>query len=78
MFNNSEGERSNPNEDELLEYKEKYRGLSEAAFESIFISEKGLCLDQNKTAEKMLLEILIVHVENRDVTLETIIKKSIL
>ena len=40
-------------EDALLESKERYRGLSEAAFESIFISEKGLCIEQNSTAEKM-------------------------
>ena len=41
------------NEEELKENKEKYRGLSEAAFESIFISEKGLCIEQNQTAEKI-------------------------
>ncbi len=40
-------------EEELEENKEKYRGLSEAAFESIFISEKGLCIEQNQTAEKV-------------------------
>ncbi|MFZ4401631.1 MAG: PAS domain S-box protein [Bacteroidales bacterium] len=40
-------------EAELEEGREKYRGLSEAAFESIFISEKGLCIEQNKTAEKI-------------------------
>ena len=39
-------------EEELEESREKYRGLSEASFESIFISEKGLCIDQNQTAEK--------------------------
>ena len=38
---------------ELEESREKYRGLSEAAFESIFLSEKGICIEQNKTAEKM-------------------------
>ncbi len=38
---------------DLEESREKYRGLSEAAFESIFISEKGLCIEQNKTAEKI-------------------------
>ena len=37
--------------DLLEESREKYRALSEAAFESIFISEKGLCIEQNKTAE---------------------------
>ena len=36
----------------LDENREKYRGLSEAAFESIFISERGICLEQNCTAEQ--------------------------
>ena len=40
-------------EGELEESREKYRGLSEATFEAIFISEKGLCVEQNQTAEKM-------------------------
>ena len=31
----------------------KLRALSEAAFEAIFISEKGICLGQNLTAETM-------------------------
>ena len=35
----------------LEEISEKYRGLSEASFESIFISEKGVCIEQNLTAE---------------------------
>ena len=39
-------------ESELEENRQKYLGLSEAAFESIFISEKGLCIEQNQTAEK--------------------------
>jgi len=39
-------------EEELKERKEKYRGLSEAAFESIFLSEKGICIEQNQTAER--------------------------
>ncbi|MFZ4401630.1 MAG: PAS domain S-box protein [Bacteroidales bacterium] len=38
---------------ELEESREKCRRLSEAAFESIFISENGFCLEQNKVAEKM-------------------------
>ncbi len=38
---------------ELEESREKYRGLSEASFEAIFISEKGLCIEQNQAAEKM-------------------------
>ena len=40
-------------EAELEESREKYRGLSEAAFESIFISEKGICIEQNQSAEKI-------------------------
>lgn len=40
-------------EDELKESKEKYRGLSEATFDSIFISEKGICVEQNQAAEKI-------------------------
>ncbi len=40
-------------EAELEEGRERYRGLSEASFEAIFISEKGLCIEQNKTAELM-------------------------
>jgi PAS domain S-box-containing protein len=39
--------------EELEEKKEKYRGLSEASFDAIFISEKGFCTEQNQTAEKM-------------------------
>jgi PAS domain S-box-containing protein len=37
----------------LEEISEKYRGLSEASFEAIFISEKGLCIEQNLAAELM-------------------------
>ena len=37
----------------LEESREKYRGLSEASFESIFLSEKGLCIEQNQAAELM-------------------------
>ncbi|MEI6138376.1 MAG: PAS domain S-box protein [Mariniphaga sp.] len=40
-------------ESELEENREKYRGLSEATFESIFLSEKGRCIEQNLTAEKI-------------------------
>ncbi len=40
-------------EEELVENREKYQGLSEASFESIFISVKGLCIEQNKAAEEM-------------------------
>ena len=38
--------------EELEESNEKYRGLSEAAFESIFLSERGICIEQNLTAQK--------------------------
>jgi PAS domain S-box-containing protein len=37
----------------LEESREKYRGLSEASFESIFLSEKGICIEQNQAAELM-------------------------
>lgn len=37
----------------LVESEERYRGLSEASFEAIFISEKGVCLEQNLTAERL-------------------------
>ncbi|MFZ4621969.1 MAG: PAS domain S-box protein, partial [Bacteroidota bacterium] len=40
-------------EDALEESREKYRGLSDAAFESIFLSERGVCIEQNAMAEKM-------------------------
>ena len=40
-------------EAELEESREKYQGLSDAAFESIFISENGICVEQNRTAEKI-------------------------
>ena len=40
-------------QEELQEKEEKFRGLSEAAFESIFISENGTCIEQNQMAEKM-------------------------
>ena len=40
-------------EEAIKESEERYRGLSEAAFEAIFISEKGVCLEQNSIAEKM-------------------------
>lgn len=40
-------------EDAMEENREKYRGLSEAAFEAIFISENGRCLEQNSRAQEM-------------------------
>ncbi len=33
--------------------EERLQTLSDASFEAIFISEKGVCLDQNQTAERM-------------------------
>ncbi len=40
-------------EESLEENREKFRGLSEAAFEAIFISENGKCLEQNSRAQEM-------------------------
>ena len=40
-------------EEDFRESQEKYRGLSEASFEAIFFSEKGVCIEQNLAAEKM-------------------------
>lgn len=40
-------------EESLAESREKLRCLSDAAYEAIFISEKGRCLDQNKRAEEL-------------------------
>jgi PAS domain S-box-containing protein len=40
-------------EEFLEESREKFRCLSDAAYEAIFISEKGLCLEQNKRAEEL-------------------------
>ncbi|MEI6823581.1 MAG: PAS domain S-box protein [Bacteroidota bacterium] len=39
--------------EKLEESNEKYRGLSEATFEAIFISEKGVCVGQNQSAIDM-------------------------
>ncbi len=38
---------------ELDEKERRLQAFSEAPFEAIFLSEKGICLDQNMTAEKM-------------------------
>jgi len=38
---------------EQKETEERYRGLSDASFNAIFISENGFCLNQNAAAEKM-------------------------
>jgi len=40
-------------EDALRASEEKSRALPEAAFEAIFLSEKGICFKQNPAAEKM-------------------------
>ena len=37
----------------LRQSEERMKTLSEASFEAIFLSEKGICLDQNGTAEVM-------------------------
>ena len=37
----------------LIESENRLRALSDASFESIFLSENGICLDQNATAERM-------------------------
>ncbi len=40
-------------EDDLKESTERHRGLSEAAFDSIFFSEKGICIEQNLMSERI-------------------------
>jgi PAS domain S-box-containing protein len=40
-------------EEALRDSELQYQLLSDATFESIFLSEKGICIGQNKTAEKM-------------------------
>ena len=37
----------------MRESEERFKALSDATFEAIFISEKGICIDQNVSAEKM-------------------------
>jgi len=37
----------------LQDNEERYRALSDATFEAIFISEKGICIDTNQTATEM-------------------------
>lgn len=37
----------------LQESEKRYRRLSDATFESIFFSDKGICTGQNRTAERM-------------------------
>lgn len=38
---------------ELQESEEKYKQLSDATYEAIFLSEQGICIGQNKSAERM-------------------------
>ncbi len=40
-------------EEAVLRSEDRYKQLSDATFEAIFISEQGLCIGQNKTAEMM-------------------------
>jgi PAS domain S-box-containing protein len=40
-------------EQTLIDNENRFRTLSEAPFEAIFFSEKGICTDQNLTAKKM-------------------------
>ncbi len=40
-------------EDALRASEERMRGLAEASFEAIFLSEAGICIDQNNTASRM-------------------------
>ncbi len=40
-------------EKDLKESEEKYQLLADSTFEAIFISQNGICLGQNKTAEEM-------------------------
>ena len=40
-------------EEALEESWIRYRGLSDASFDAIFFSEKGICIEQNNTAETM-------------------------
>jgi PAS domain S-box-containing protein len=40
-------------EEALYNSEERFKSLSNASFEAIFISENGICIDQNQTAEKM-------------------------
>jgi PAS domain S-box-containing protein len=39
--------------EDLKNYQAKLKALSEASFEAIFFSDKGICIDQNLSAEKM-------------------------
>ena len=37
----------------LRDSEARLKALSEASFEAIFLSEKGVCLDQNQNAERI-------------------------
>lgn len=62
--------------EKLIKKSAKYRQLSDAAFEAIFLSEKGICTGQNKAAEEMfgytgkeavgLYETDLIHPDYRD------------
>ncbi|MFO7684809.1 MAG: PAS domain S-box protein [Desulfobacterales bacterium] len=39
--------------DALKKSEERFKALSEASFEAIFLSDKGICLDQNQAAERI-------------------------
>ena len=41
------------NERTLKESESRLKALSDASFEAIFFSDKGICIDQNKTAERI-------------------------
>ncbi len=74
-------------EKRLIDSEKRLQTLSDASFEAIFISEKGICLDQNHTAERMFgykLEEAIgkpgtdwIIPENRDVVINNM-KNSVL
>ena len=51
-FEQAESERKRVDE-ALKESEERLKALSEASFEAIFFSEKGICLDQNQAAERI-------------------------
>ena len=48
----AESERKRADE-ALKKSEERLKALSEASFEAIFLSEKGICLDQNLAAERI-------------------------
>jgi PAS domain S-box-containing protein len=43
----------NKAKEQVEESEKRYQSLSDSSFESIFISENGICIDQNKKAEVM-------------------------